>query len=110
MAQENIEGDEEEEENDSEGEESEEADHDEVILGNATDLIITLSSIFGDSFLPYFKRLGPKIVSYISDDHDMSEIITAIGCLAEVFNNCPSTAAPPFFEPFMQILIKYSGT
>lgn len=33
----------------------EDLDHDEVILGNATDVLISISKALGDSFLPYFK-------------------------------------------------------
>ena len=39
-----------------EGDESdsdEDLDHDEIILGNATDVIISVSKALGDSFVPY---------------------------------------------------------
>ena len=86
---------------DSEEEDSEEIDHDEIILSNTTDYIIAMSAALGDNFLPYFKRLGPIISEYIKDDHPLGDKIMAIGCLAEIFNSCPSAVAPPFFEPFM---------
>lgn len=41
------------EEENSEGGDSEDLDHDELILGNTTDVIIAISAAFGDSFLPY---------------------------------------------------------
>lgn len=61
-------------------------DHDELILGNATDLTVALAKCLGDSFLPYLQRIGPKIVKYVGDDHPKSDKIMAIGCLAESFN------------------------
>lgn len=99
----------EEEDKDSE-EDEEDMDHDEIILGNTTDVIISMSAAFGDGFLPYLKRLGPILVKYVEDDHGKSDKIMVIGCLAEVFNTCPSAIAPPFFDGFMQILIKHSVT
>ena len=59
--------------------------------------------------MPYLERLGPKIVKYIEDEHPKSDKIMVIGCLAEVFNNCP-TAISTYFDGFMQILIKHSVT
>ena len=45
---------EEKDEDDSDEEDSDEdMDHDEIILGNATDLIIAISKCMGDSFIPY---------------------------------------------------------
>ena len=44
-------GEGEDEEENSEGEDSEDMDHDEIILGNTTDVIIAMSAAFGDSFL-----------------------------------------------------------
>ena len=46
----------------------------------------------------------------MEDDHGKSDKIMAIGCFGEVIHNCPSAAAAPYFEPFMQVLIKHSGT
>ena len=53
----------EEEDKDSE-EDEEDMDHDEIILGNTTDVIISMAAAFGDGFLPYLKRLGPILVKY----------------------------------------------
>ena len=94
--------DEEEKDEDDESQEpdSEDMDHDEIILGNTTDVVISLSKCMGDSFLPFLQRLGPKIVKYIEDDHPKSDKIMVIGCLAEVFNNCPS-AISAYFDGFM---------
>lgn len=47
------EGPEEDEDDDSEEVDEEDLDHDELILGNATDIVISLSKCLGDSFLPY---------------------------------------------------------
>ena len=102
---------EEKEEEDSEPDEDDEEDldHDEIILGNTTDLIISLSKCMGDSFLPYLQRLGPKLVKYLGDDHPKRDKIMVIGCLAETFNSSPS-AITTYFDDFMQVLIKHSVT
>ena len=44
-----------------ESEDEEDLDHDELVLGCTTDLIISLSKATGDQFLPYLTRLGPKL-------------------------------------------------
>lgn len=43
-----------EEDNEEDEDDEEDLDHDEIILGNTTDLIISLSKALGDQFLPYF--------------------------------------------------------
>lgn len=43
-------------------EDEEDLDHDEVILGNTTDLINELSKCLKDGFVDYLRRLGPKLV------------------------------------------------
>jgi hypothetical protein len=103
-------GDDEQDEEDSEPEEDEEdLDHDEIILGNTTDVIISVSKCMGESFGPYLQRLGPKMVTYLGDEHPKSDKVMVIGCLAEVFNNCPSAIAA-YFGDFMGVLIKHSTT
>lgn len=82
-------------------------DHDEIILGNTTDVIIDMSKCLGDQFLPYLTVLGPSLVKYLDDSHPKSDIIMVIGCLAETFNQCKA-AIPIYFNDFMQILFKYS--
>ena len=98
--------DDEPEEHDSE-EEEEDLDHDEIILGNTTDVMISLARCLSDSFLPYLSRLGPKLVPYLSDDHPKSDKVMAIGCLAEVLKNC-SVAISAYFNDFLQVLLKHS--
>ena len=43
----------EEEDDDSDEDDDEDLDHDEIILGNATDLVVALAKCLQDSFLPY---------------------------------------------------------
>lgn len=53
--EEDLEDDDENEEEDQEEEDSDDGiDHDEIILGNVTDIIYSLARAFGDSFVPYF--------------------------------------------------------
>ena len=99
----------EEEEDESDEEEYEDLDHDELILGNASDLVITLAKCLQDSFLPYLQRLGPKIVQYCGNQHSASDKIMAIGTLGETFNQCPS-AISVYFNDFIQVLIRSSTT
>ena len=75
-------------------------DHDELILGNATDLTVALSKAFKDSFIPYLNRLGPKLVKYLDDQYPKSDKIMVIGCLAESFNQVPSSMAV-YFNDFI---------
>lgn len=84
-------------------------DHDEIILGNTTDVIIELARALGDHFLPYITRIGPSLVRYLDDSHPKSDIIMVIGCLAETFNSCQA-AIPVYFNDFLQILLKNSKT
>jgi importin-4 len=96
--------DEEEDEDDDE-----DLDHDEIILGNTTDLIIELARALGDQFLTYLTRIGPSLVRYLDDTHPKSDIEMVIGCLAETFNAC-TAAIPVYFKDFLQILLKNSKT
>lgn len=51
--------DEEEEEDEDDG-----IDHDELILGNISDLIINLARAYGNDFAPYFEKIAPHLVVY----------------------------------------------
>ena len=82
----------------------EDLDHDEIILGNATDVIISVSKALGDSFVPYLNKLAPKLVKYLGDEHPKSDKIMVIGCLSEVMNNCPK-AIQYYFNDFMSVIM-----
>lgn len=97
--------DEDEEEDDDD--EDEDMDHDEIILGNTTDVIIEMARALGDQFLTYLTRIGPSLVRYLDDSHPKSDIVMVIGCLAETFNAC-TAAIPIYFKDFLHILIKNS--
>lgn len=101
-------GDEDDDDEEDE-EDGEDMDHDEIILGNATDVLVSLAKCFQDSFLPSLQKLGPKLVKYLGDEHGKSDRIMVIGCLCEVFNQCP-TAITAYFDNFMQVLLKHSVT
>jgi len=100
-------GDEEDESDDSQADDDEDLDHDELILGNVTDLIVSLGKCLENSFLPYLQRLGPKLVKYVGDDHPKSDKIMVIGCLGETFNQCPASMNV-YFADFYQVLLKHS--
>lgn len=40
--------------NSEDDEDSEDMDHDEIILGNTTDVLMAISKAYGDAFLPLF--------------------------------------------------------
>ena len=105
----NAAGDEDDSGDDSASIDEEDLDHDELILGNATDLIVALSKCLQDSFLPYLQRLGPKLVKYLGDEHGKSDKIMVIGCLGETFNQVPSSMAT-YFNDYIQVLMKHSQT
>ena len=90
-----------------EEDDEEDLDHDELILGNSTDLIVSLGKCLADSFMPFLQRLGPKLVKYLGDDHPKSDRIMVIGCLGETFNQCPSSMTV-YFNDFFQVLLKHS--
>lgn len=46
-------------------------------------------------------------MNYIGDDHPKSDKIMVIGCLSEVFNQCPSALAF-YFDDFIQVLFKHA--
>lgn len=54
-------------------EDEEDLDHDEIILGNVTDVIMSVAKALGDDFVPYLQRLGPKLYKYLGDDHPKSD-------------------------------------
>lgn len=85
--------------------EEEEIDHDELILGNTTDVILELSKCFGDQFAPLLAKLAPSLAEYMKDNHPPRDRSMAIGCLAEVFNQCPA-ALPTYFEQYFQVVLK----
>lgn len=58
-----------EKDSDEEEEDSEDMDHDEIILGNSTDLIISMSNALGPQFAPFLKELGPVLYPYVGEDH-----------------------------------------
>lgn len=84
-------------------------DHDEIILGNTTDVMISLAKALGNQFIPYLQMLAPSLVNYLSDEHPRSDHTMVVGCLAEIFNVCPS-AIPAMFEDYIQLLMKMSIT
>lgn len=75
-------------------------DHDEIILGNTTDVVIALSRALGDQFLPYLAKLAPSLTKYLTDAHPKSDRVMVVGCLAETFSQC-SAAIPVFYTDFV---------
>jgi len=103
-ADENPEDDSEEEEEGDDG-----IDHDEVIFGNVTDLMISMARALGNEFSPFFARLAPTVVGYTSDKHPKSDKNMALGCLSEVFAASPGLI-PTYFADYLPLLEKMSNT
>lgn len=96
------------EEEDSE-EDEEDLDHDEIILGNCTDVLISVAKACGDSFLSLFTKVAPKLVKYLGDEHGKSDKVMIIGCLGEIMNNCPS-AITNYFDHFWKVIMQHCTT
>lgn len=87
-------------ESEEEDDEDDDIDHDEIILGNTTDVIIAMSKALGNQFLNYLTKFAPSLVKYLDDSHPKSDKVMVIGCLAETFNNC-TAAIPVFLSDFL---------
>ena len=99
---EDVEGDDDDDDEEEE-EEDDGIDHDELILGNTTDLILWTARAMGNDFLPVFTQLAPTLHGYTTDKHPKSDRHMAIGCMAEVFASCPA-AIPACFDDFVKLL------
>lgn len=95
--------DEDGEDDEDDDEEDDGIDHDEIILGNTTDLILWLARALGNDFLPMFVELAPRIYEYTTEKHPKSDRHMAIGCLAEIFASCPA-AIPNHFEGYAKLI------
>ena len=84
-------------------------DHDEVIFGNVSDLIICMARAMGNEFAPHFNEIAPLIVVYTGDNHPKSDKNMAFGCFSEVFANCESVI-PQYFNDYLPLLEKNSNT
>jgi len=80
-------------------------DHDELILGNVTDIVIAVARAMGNEFAPVFAKLAPHIVAYTDDQHPKYDKNVALGCIAEVFAAAPSVI-PTYFNDYLQLLEK----
>ena len=97
-------------EDDSEEEEEDDGiDHDKLIFGNVTDLIISLTRAYGNEFMQALAVLIPQVVLYTSDKHPLSDKSMAIGCLAEVFAAAEGVI-PNYFADYLPLLEKFSTT
>lgn len=103
------EGDEDEEE-DFENEEGDDGiNHDEVILGNITDLLYETARSLGNEFATHFNLIAPHLVEYTSDKHPKNDKNMSLGCLAEVFAAAPGII-PNYFNDYLPLLEKNSNT
>ena len=102
--------DEGDEDDDDESEEGDDGiDHDELILGNTTDMIFETARAFGNEFAQYFTVIAPHLVEYTSDKHPKSDKNMAIGTIAEVFAASPGII-PTYFNDYLPLLEKTSDT
>mmetsp|Transcript_1414 Transcript_1414/g.1902 ORF Transcript_1414/g.1902 Transcript_1414/m.1902 type:complete len:396 (+) Transcript_1414:2138-3325(+) len=88
---------------DEEDDEEDGIDHDEVIFGNTSDLIIGLSRAYGNEFLPAFEAIYPHLQPYTTEKHPKSDRNMAMGCISEVFASAPG-AIPALFESFWTLV------
>ena len=86
---EDFEDDEENPEDESDSEEGEDGiNHDEIILGNTTDVILYFARAYGNLFQPTFDAVYPLLMEYASEKHPKSDRNMIIGCIGDVFANC----------------------
>jgi len=83
--------------------------HDELILGNTTDVILYLARAFGNTFAPYFEQLQPELAAYCTEAHPKSDRQMIIGCVGEVFAACDAVVAK-HYQWFCQLLTANSGS
>jgi len=100
---------EDDEDDEEESEDDEDMDHDEIILGNSTDVLISVAKALGNDFLKYFTTIAPKLVKYLEDERPKSDKIMIIGCFAEIMAACPS-AIDAYFDHFYKVLTQHSNT
>lgn len=95
------------------GDEDEEGDdgidHDEVIFGNVSDLVIAIARSMGNEFAPYFTQLASHLVEYTTEKHPKSDKNMALGCLSEVFAACEGVI-PTYFNDYLPLLEANSNT
>lgn len=72
-------------------------------------MLISVSKALGDSFLPLFIKVAPKLVKYLGDEHGKSDKTMIIGCLSEIMNNCPS-AITNYFDHFWKVIMQHCTT
>lgn len=84
-------------------------DHDELIFGNVSDVIIALARAFGNEFAHHFAQIAPHLVVYTGDNHPKSDRNMALGCLAETFA-AASAVIPTYFNDYLALLEKNSDT
>jgi hypothetical protein len=82
-------------------------DHDEIIFGNVSDIIICMSRAMGNEFAGYFNVIAPHLAPYTNESRPKSDRCVAIGCMSEVFASCESVI-PHYFEGFVQLIEKHS--
>ena len=98
------------EEQDEEDEDEDDGiDHDEIILGNTTDLIIWLAKALGNEFIPMINNIAPHLVVYASEKHPKHDRNMAMGSIAEVFANAPGVI-PTYMNDFLQLIETNSHT
>jgi hypothetical protein len=71
--------------------------------------LISVSKALGDSFVPYFAKIAPKLVKYLGDEHPKSDKIMMIGCISEIMNNSPQ-AINTYFDDFFKVVLNHSKT
>lgn len=103
-----VEGDGPDDEEDEESEEGDDGiDHDEIIFGNVTDLVLELARCYGNEFEQAWNVLAPLIVEYTSDKHPKHDKNMALGCIAEVFA-AAECVIPKYFNDYLPLLEKNS--
>jgi hypothetical protein len=106
---EDIKDEEDDDEDFGEEDEDDGINHDEVILGNITDLVFETARSLGNDFAPWFALLAPHLVEYTSDKHPKNDKNMIFGALSETFASAPGII-PNYFNDYLPLLEKNSNT
>ena len=98
-----------EDEDYGEEEEDDGINHDEVILGNITDLVFETARSFGNEYATHFALIAPHLVEYTSDKHPKNDKNMVFGSLSEVFAAAPGII-PTYYNDYLPLLEKNAET
>lgn len=77
-------------EEDDEDQDEDEEEAEGYVLEALTDLIPVLCKLCGDGFGPYFEKIYPSMMKYLSSKREINESVYMVGCFSEVIKYAPN--------------------